>query len=222
MTDTAERRRPIRSFVRREGRMTVAQKRALEELWPRFGIEPGETLIDFSSAFGRDAPVVLDIGFGNGNALATLAAQQPQNNYLGIEVHRPGVGQLLRRLHDEGLANVRVLCADAKDVLTRNISDASLAAVYLLFPDPWPKQRHRKRRLVQSGFIELVRHKLKPGGVLYLATDWQDYAEHMRTVLAASSGFAPASVGTRPVTKYEVRGQRLGHPVCDLVYARVD
>ncbi len=222
MTDTAKQRRPIRSFVRREGRMTVAQKRALEELWPRFGIDPDEAPINFSAAFGRDAPVMLDIGFGNGNALAALAAQQPKNNYLGIEVHRPGVGHLLRRLHDENLANVRVLCADATDVLTRNISDASLAAVYLLFPDPWPKQRHHKRRLVQSEFIELVRHKLKLRGVLHLATDWQDYAEHMRTVLAASSGFAPAPAGMRPVTKYEARGQRLGHPVCDLVFTRVD
>src|SRR3989344_2246021 len=130
--------RPVRSFVRREGRMTVAQKRALEELWPRFGIDPDEAPINFSAAFGRDAPVVLDIGFGNGNALAALAAQQPQNNYLGIEVHRPGIGHLLRRLHDENLANVRVLCADAKEVLTRNIPDASLAAGCRLFPAPGP------------------------------------------------------------------------------------
>jgi len=214
--------RPIRSFVRREGRMTLAQARALEELWPRFGIEPGDDLLDFSAAFGRRAPVVLEIGFGNGNALAALAAQHPQNNYLGIEVHRPGVGHLLRRLHDKSLANVRVLCVDAKEVLARNIPDASLAAVYLLFPDPWPKQRHHKRRLVQPEFIELVRRKLKPRGVLHLATDWQDYAEHMQAVLAASSGFAPAPTGMRPATKYEARGRRLGHPVCDLVYARVD
>ena len=213
--------RPIRSFVRREGRMTPAQKRALEELWPRFGIEPGETPIDFSAVFGRRVPVVLEIGFGNGNALAALAAQQPQNNYLGIEVHRPGVGHLLRRLYGENLTNVRVLCADAKEVLARNIPDASLAAVYLLFPDPWPKQRHHKRRLVQPEFIELVRHKLKLRGVLHLATDWQDYAEHMRTVLAASSGFAPAPAGLRPDTKYETRGRRLGHVVRDLVYVRV-
>ncbi len=213
--------RPIRSFVRREGRLTPAQARALAELWPRFGIEAGETPIDFSAAFGRAAPVVLEIGFGNGNALAALAAQQPQNNYLGIEVHRPGVGQLLRRLHDECLANVRVLCADAKEVLARNVPDASLAAVYVLFPDPWPKQRHHKRRLVQPDFIELVRRKLKPGGVLHLATDWQDYAEHMQAVLGASSGFAPAPAGLRPDTKYEARGRRLGHAVRDLVYVRV-
>ncbi len=221
MTVPEKPRRPIRSFVRREGRLTPAQARALAELWPRFGIEAGETPIDFSAAFGRAAPVVLEIGFGNGNALAALAAQQPQNNYLGIEVHRPGVGQLLRRLHAERLANVRVLCADAKEVLARNIPDASLAAVYVLFPDPWPKQRHHKRRLVQPDFIELVRRKLKPGGVLHLATDWQDYAEHMQAVLGAASGFAPAPAGLRPDTKYEARGRRLGHAVRDLVYVRV-
>ncbi len=201
--------------------MTPAQKRALEELWPRFGIEPGETPIDFSAVFGRRVPVVLEIGFGNGNALAALAAQQPQNNYLGIEVHRPGVGHLLRRLYGENLTNVRVLCADAKEVLAHNIPDASLAAVYLLFPDPWPKQRHHKRRLVQPEFIELVRRKLKLGGVLHLATDWQDYAEHMQAVLGTSSGFAPAPAGLRPDTKYEARGRRLGHVVRDLVYVRV-
>lgn len=202
--------------------MTAAQKRALAELFPRYGLTPAEGALDFLDVFGRPAPVLLEIGFGNGDTLAALAAQHPENNYLGIEVHRPGVGHLLRRLHDENLANVRVLCADAKDVLTHNISDASLTAVYLLFPDPWPKQRHHKRRLVQSEFIELVRHKLKLRGALHLATDWQDYAEHMRTVLAASSGFAPAPADTRPVTKYEARGRRLGHPVCDLVFTRVD
>ena len=217
----ADKRRPIRSFVRREGRMTPAQARALEELWPRFGLTPGDDLLDFSAAFGRRAPVVLEVGFGNGNVLAALAAQQPQNNYLGIEVHRPGVGHLLRRLHGESLANVRVLCVDAKEVLARNIPDASLAAVYLLFPDPWPKQRHHKRRLVQPEFIELVRRKLKLGGVLHLATDWQDYAEHMQAVLGASSGFAPAPAGLRPDTKYAARGRRLGHVVRDLVYVRV-
>lgn len=222
MSETDKPRRPIRSFVRREGRMTAAQKRALAELFPRYGLTVAEGPIDFPDVFGRRAPVAVEIGFGNGNALAALAAQHPENNYLGIEVHRPGVGHLLRRLHGESLANVRVLCADAKEVLTRNIPDASLAAVYLLFPDPWPKQRHRKRRLVQSEFIELVRHKLKLRGVLHLATDWQDYAEHMRTVLAASSGFAPAPAGSRPATKYEARGRRLGHSVCDLVYARVE
>lgn len=220
--------RPIRSFVRRERRLTPAQARALKELRPRFGIEPGEGPIDFSAAFGRAAPLMLEIGFGNGDALATLAAQHPENNYLGIEVHCPGVGHLLRRLRDEHLANVRVICADAKEVLARNIPDSSLAAVYLLFPDPWPKRRHHKRRLVQPEFIELVWRKLKPGGILHLATDWQDYAEHMLAMLTAAAGFEnlagaagfAARPAERPLTKFERRGQRLGHEVRDLVFRR--
>jgi tRNA (guanine-N7-)-methyltransferase len=214
-------RRPVRSFVRREGRMTAAQKRALAELYPRFGLTPGEAPIDFFAAFGRTAPVVLEIGFGNGDALARLAAAHPETDYLGIEVHRPGVGRLLARLAAEGLTNVRVVCADAKEVLARNIPDASLTAVYVLFPDPWPKKRHHKRRLVQPEFVQLLRRKLVPGGVLHLATDWPAYAGHMRAVLGAAEGFAPAATAARPDTKYEARGRRLGHPVTDLAYVRV-
>ncbi len=213
--------RPIRSFVRREGRMTDAQRQALQELLPRFGLDPGDSRLDFSAAFGRAAPVMLEIGFGNGDALATLAAQHPENDYLGIEVHRPGIGRLLARLETEGLTNVRVLCADAKDVLARNIADESLSAVYVLFPDPWPKKRHHKRRLVQPAFVELIRRKLKVGGVLHLATDWGNYADHMQAVLTGAAGFAPVAAGPRPGTKYEARGKRLGHAVRDLVYARV-
>ncbi len=218
---TAVRRRPIRSFVRREGRMTAAQKRALAELYPRYGLAPGDNPIDFPAAFGRTAPVALEIGFGNGDALACQAAAHPENNYLGIEVHRPGVGRLLARIAAEGLANVRVVCADAKEILTRNIPDDSLAAVYVLFPDPWPKKRHHKRRLVQPEFVQLVRRKLKPGGVLHLATDWPAYAEHMEAVLRTAEGFAEAPAAPRPDTKYEARGRRLGHPVRDLAYVRV-
>jgi len=215
--------RPVRSFVRREGRMTAAQKRALAELLPRYGLTVGEGLVDFSDAFGRRAPVVLEIGFGNGDTLAALAAQNPQNNYLGIEVHRPGVGRLLARLEAEGLNNVRVLCADAKETLVQYVPDESLSAVYVLFPDPWPKQRHHKRRLVQPDFIELVRRKLEPGGRLHLATDWSAYAEQMQEVLVHAQGFAPAmSVESRPPTKYEARGHRLGHVVRDLVYVRAE
>lgn len=211
--------RPIRSFVRREGRMTAAQKRALVELYPRYGLAAGAP-IDFAAAFGRRAPVMLDIGFGNGMALAEQAALHPENNYLGIEVHRPGVGQLLTRLATGALHNVRVICADAKEVLARDIAEGSLAAVYLLFPDPWPKKRHHKRRLVQPDFIALVQRALAPGGMLHLATDWADYAEDMRAVLAQAPGFAPAPPGMRPTTKYEARGRRLGHTVTDLVYVR--
>ena len=219
----ADKRRPIRSFVRREGRMTAAQKRALAELLPRYGLTVGEGPIDFPDAFGRRAPVMLEIGFGNGDTLAALAAQNPQNNYLGIEVHRPSVGRLLARLEAEGLNNVRVLCADAKETLVQYVPDESLSAVYVLFPDPWPKQRHYKRRLVQPDFIELVRRKLEPGGRLHLATDWSAYAEQMQEVLAHAPGFAPAmSVESRPPTKYEARGHRLGHVVRDLVYVRAE
>ncbi len=201
--------------------MTEAQKRALAELYPRYGLAPGDELIDFAAAFGRNAPVALEIGFGNGDALARQAAAHPETDYLGIEVHRPGVGRLLARIVAEGLANVRVICADAKEILTRNIPDGSLTAVYLLFPDPWPKKRHHKRRLVQPDFVQLARRKLKLGGVLHLATDWPAYAEHMETVLNTAGGFAPAEAAARPDTKYEARGRRLGHPVRDLAYVRV-
>lgn len=202
--------------------MTAAQKRALTELFPRYGLTVGAGPIDFLGAFGRRAPVMLEIGFGNGDTLATLAAQHPENNYLGIEVHRPGVGRLLARLETEGLNNVRVLCADAREMLAQHVPDESLSAVYVLFPDPWPKKRHHKRRLVQPDFIELLRRKLKPGGRLYLATDWSTYAEHMQAVLAAQAqGFVSTdAVDTRPPTKYEARGHRLGHVVQDLVYVR--
>ncbi len=201
--------------------MTEAQKRALAELYPRYGLAPGDEPIDFVGAFGRAAPVALEIGFGNGDALARQAAAHPEIDYLGIEVHRPGVGRLLARVATEGLTNVRVVCADAKEILTRNIPDGSLAAVYVLFPDPWPKKRHHKRRLVQPDFVQLARRKLKLGGVLHLATDWPAYAEHMETVLHVSEGFAPAEAAARPDTKYEARGRRLGHPVRDLAYVRV-
>lgn len=213
--------RPVRSFVRREGRMTAAQKRALAGLYPRYGLVPGDNPIDFLAAYGRSAPVALEIGFGNGDALARLAAAHPEIDYLGVEVHRPGVGRLLARLEAEGLTNVRVVCADAKEVVARNIPDGSLTAVYVLFPDPWPKKRHHKRRLVQPDFVQLLRRKLALGGMLHLATDWPAYAEHMQAVLRAAEGFAAVSAAARPDTKYEARGRRLGHPVTDLAYARV-
>jgi tRNA (guanine-N7-)-methyltransferase len=219
--------RPIRSFVRREGRITVAQKRALDELLPRYGAPAGEAPLDFVALFGRRAPVHVEIGFGNGESLAAMAAAHPENNYLGIEVHRPGVGVLLRRAAAEGLANLRVLSMDAREVLERRIPDGSLAAVYLFFPDPWPKKRHHKRRLLQAEFATLVQRKLAPGGVFHLATDWQDYAEHMLAVLSQAAGFDNAAGaggyaerGERPVSKYERRGARLGHGVWDLVFRR--
>lgn len=228
MTSAPIPHRAIRSFVRREGRITDAQRRALEELLPRYGIESGAAPLDFTALFGRDAPVHVEVGFGNGEALAAMAAAHPQNNYLGIEVHRPGVGALLRRIEAEGLTNVRVACTDAKELLEQRIPEASLSAVYIFFPDPWHKKRHHKRRLVQAEFTALLAHKLKPGGLLHLATDWEDYAQHMLAVLSAAEGFentaGPSQYvsrpETRPCTRFERRGQRLGHGVWDLLFHR--
>ncbi len=220
--------RPIRSFVRRESRMTASQERALKQLWPRYGVGIEARPLDCDAVFGRQAPVILEIGFGNGDALQASAMANPQNNYLGVEVHRPGIGTLLRRLEASGIENVRVMHADAVEVLKTTIPDGSLAAVRLFFPDPWPKKRHHKRRLVQPEFAELVRRKLKPGGYFHLATDWEEYAVHMRTVLSQTPGlvevtgqerFSSLSHG-RSSTKFEMRGRRLGHGVQDLVFER--
>ena len=228
MPDTHTPRRPIRSFVRREGRLTSGQARALEDLWPRFGIEPGETEIDFASVFGRVASVVLEIGFGDGETFAAIAAAHPQNNYIGMEVHRPGVGSLLLRLKEQEIKNVRVICDDASNVMQSNIADESLDAIYLFFPDPWPKRKHHKRRLVRPAFIQQLRRKLKIGGTFNMATDWQDYADHMMRVMLAAKGFTnTAGKGKfspkpefRPETKFERRGLKLGHGVWDLVFRR--
>jgi tRNA (guanine-N7-)-methyltransferase len=228
MPESSHLRRRIRSFVRREGRLTAAQARALEQQWPRLGLEPGDSEIDFPRVFGRSAPVILEIGFGNGESLATIAESHPQNDYIGIEVHRPGVGSLLLRLEQQQIDNVRVICHDAAEVIQKNIPDNSLDAIYLFFPDPWPKKKHHKRRLVQAGLVQQLRQKLKVGGRLHMATDWQDYAEHMLVVMSAADGFANTAASGdycprpdyRPETKFERRGLRLGHGVWDLVYKR--
>ncbi len=224
--------RPIRSFVRREGRLTSAQERALDELWPRFGIDNDTSLLDFDALFGRSAPRVLEIGFGNGELLAELAATHPDHDYLGLEVHRPGVGHLLIAAGRAGLTNVRVICDDAMEVLRHRLPAGSLDAVLLLFPDPWPKKRHHKRRIVGPEFLSLVAAALRPGGRLHLATDWQNYAEHMFEALSRCPDFRNSVAGddyttgaverpdSRPVTKYENRGQRLGHEVWDYVFVR--
>jgi tRNA (guanine-N7-)-methyltransferase len=214
--------------MRRESRITPAQLRALGELWPRYGIPEGQAPLDWPSVFGRRAPVILEIGFGNGEALAAAAAAHPENNYLGIEVHRPGAGSLLRRIEVGTLSNVRVLLGDASEILAQRIPDASLAAVHLFFPDPWPKKRHHKRRLVQPEFAALVARKLEAGGYFHLATDWPAYAEHMAAVLSRTEGLVDASgegrfqelVVGRLSTRFEQRGRRLGHEVRDLVYLR--
>ncbi len=218
----------MRSYVRREGRMTVAQRQALATLWPRYGIDAGREILVPRKVFGREAPLHLEIGFGMGDTLLALAKGNPQCDYLGVEVHRPGVGRLLLGLAERELQNVRVLCADAGDVLEHNLAPHSLAAIYLLFPDPWPKKRHHKRRLVQPAWAALACSRLRLGGELLIATDWQDYAEHMLDVLdgtqeltncAGAGHFAPPGEG-RPETKFERRGRRLGHAVWELRYRR--
>lgn len=230
MSDHPQPLRRIRSFVRREGRLTPGQQRALDELWPRFGLEAQGGLLELDELFGRRAPRILEIGYGNGESLIAMAKTHPQQDYIGIEVHRPGVGRLLHRMEEEGIENIRSFCADAVEVLEQRIPDQSLDALYLFFPDPWHKKRHHKRRQVQPAWAQLVRRKLKPGGILHMATDWEDYAQHMLTVLAAAEGFCNTSPSGdfvarpdyRPLTKFEQRGQRLGHGVWDLIFERCE
>ena len=221
--------RKVRSFVRRSGRMTVAQQRALVELMPRFGIPFQPRAMDLHGAFGRRAPLVLDIGFGDGTALFALAASHPANDYLGIEVHEPGIGHLLLLLQRARLHNVRVIAHDAVEVVSRMLPPGRVDAVKLLFPDPWPKKRHHKRRLVQPGFVRDIARVLKPGGLFHIATDWTDYADHVAEVMRGCAQFGPLHAEEaasdplcrRPTTKFERRGIALGHPVTDLYYRRV-
>ncbi len=220
--------RRIRSYVRREGRITAAQQRALRELWPRFGVDPGDAPLELHQLFARRAPVVVEIGFGSGDALLEMATRDPQSDYLGVEVWRPGVGSLLLRLAAAGVGNVRLILADAVEVLERNIAQASLAAVLVFFPDPWPKKRHHKRRLVQPAFAELVASRLQSGGRVHVATDWADYADAMLQALSAQAQLANAAgrgrfaarPDYRPLTRYEARGEALGHQVWDLVFEK--
>jgi tRNA (guanine-N7-)-methyltransferase len=219
--------RRVRSYVRREGRMTKAQQQALTRLSGRYAIASEGTL-DLDAQFGRTAPRVLEIGFGMGDTLAAMAQVRPEWDFLGIEVHRPGVGSLLRRLNRDAITNVRIICADAVEVLQRQLPDDCLDAVHLFFPDPWPKSRHHKRRIVQPAFAEQVRRKLKAGGRFHLATDWEDYARHMLQVMGGAPGFRNAAgagryaprPADRPLTKFERRGRHLGHGVWDLIFVR--
>lgn len=220
--------RPIRSFVRREGRLTKGQQRALDQLWDKFGISNETSLLDLDKEFARSVPRVLEIGFGNGHSLAQMAAENFDNDYLGIEVHRPGVGALLLLIEEHGLKNVRLICDDAVEVLKHRIADNSFDRVQLFFPDPWHKKRHHKRRIVQPDFVSLIAQKLKSGGIFHLATDWEDYALHMAEVMSQSADFENTAKNDdfvprpdyRPLTKFEQRGQRLGHGVWDLIYKR--
>lgn len=219
--------RPIRSFVLRQGRMSNAQTRALETLLPRWGIPYQESLLDLDTAFGRSAPKILEIGFGMGDSTATIAAAHPQNDYLGIEVHGPGVGSLLNQIEALSLSNLRVIQHDAVEVLKHMIAPASLDGVHIFFPDPWHKKKHHKRRLIQPELVALLCEKLKPGGYLHAATDWQEYAEHILAVLAAEPKLANSAIDFapkpdyRPLTKFEQRGIKLGHGVWDIVFRKV-
>ena len=223
-----ERRRPIRSYVLRGGRMTPAQQRAFDQHWSRWGLEHAAGSLDFERVFGRPGERVLEIGFGMGQSLLAMAQASPASNFVGIEVHRPGVGRLLHGMAGQGVDNIRVYCHDAVEVLRDCVPQASLDCVQIFFPDPWHKKRHHKRRLIQAPFLELLASRLRPGGRLHLATDWEHYAQQMLALLEASpqlanscpAGFAPRP-DSRPPTRFERRGERLGHGVWDLVFVRV-
>jgi tRNA (guanine-N7-)-methyltransferase len=220
--------RRVRSFVLRMGRMTAGQQRAIDSFWPSKGLSLEQGVLDFPQVFGRSAPVVLEIGFGMGWSLVQMAKEAPHQDFIGIEVHRPGVGKLLHDMAEQQVENIRVYCDDAVEVLEQCIPDGSLAGVQIFFPDPWHKKRHNKRRLIQPEFVQRLRQKLAIGGVLHAATDWQDYAEHILAVMTqaegfrnqAGEGYAPRPAH-RPTTKFEQRGERLGHGVWDLLFERV-
>jgi tRNA (guanine-N7-)-methyltransferase len=223
----SETRRTIRSYVLRQGRVSDAQQRAYVSLLPRFGIPFAHELIDLDHVFGRSAPRVVEIGFGMGETTAQIAALNPGNDYLGIEVHTPGVGGLLKLLAERALTNVRVIQHDAVEVLAHMIAPSSFDAAHIFFPDPWPKKRHHKRRLIQSPFVALLAQRLKPGAYIHVATDWENYAEQMLTVLSAEPllvNTSPAYADrpdSRPLTKFESRGLKLGHRVWDIVFQRI-
>lgn len=230
MTEPQPLRRPIRTFVLRQGRLTAAQERAFQALWPLYGVDwqPGKAL-DLHAVFGNGHPVDLEIGFGSGETLVTLAELHPERNYLGIEVHRPGVGHALLEIDKRGLENVRVLRQDALEVLGQGLGPESLAAVYLLFPDPWPKRRHHKRRILNPAFVRLLARVIAPGGRFHAATDWAPYAEQMLEVLTAAENLFENNAGPgrfaprpddRPITRFERRGERLGHAAWELSFRR--
>jgi len=231
MNEPAPHHRPIRSFVLRQGRLTPAQERAFATLWPKYGIdwEPN-TPLDLPALFGNLRPVYLEIGFGNGETLAEMAARHPERNYLGVEVHAPGVGHLLLEIERRGLGNLHLLQRDAVELLKSGLPPASLAGVYLFFPDPWPKKKHHKRRILTPGFVELLARVIRPGGRFHAATDWEHYAYKMLDVLSTADRLFANDTGPRafsprpddrPQTKFERRGQRLGHGVWDLVFRRL-
>lgn len=226
--DAQQTNREIRSFVLRQGRLTSAQQYALDNYWQQYGIDFSAQSVSFSEIFGNDHEVIFEIGFGNGESLLQQAKNQPAENFIGIEVHAPGVGHLLHHIHDAGLNNLKIIRHDAVEVLKQQIADDSISKLQLFFPDPWHKKRHHKRRIINPEFIALVHKKLKPGGLFHLATDWLHYAEQMLMQLDASEGFIntagnghfSANSGERCETKFERRGIRLGHEVRDLIYKK--
>ena len=231
MTETFElrpeyKRKDIRSFVIRAGRITEGQKKAFDEVWPDYGLSLFDGLIDPEAIFGRKAPLVLEVGFGMGDSLLNMAKADPDKDFIGIEVHPPGVGRLINNAKLEGLTNLKVYMADANDVLEDCIPDACLSRFQLYFPDPWHKKKHNKRRIVKEAFAQAVRQKLAVGGVLHMATDWEPYAEHMMEVMSQTEGYNNQAgefcyserPSYRPNTKFEKRGERLGHGVWDLLF----
>ncbi|GAC13757.1 tRNA (guanosine(46)-N7)-methyltransferase TrmB [Aliiglaciecola lipolytica] len=219
----------IRSFVKREGRLTKGQAKALEEFWPTMGLLHSDGKLDFEQVFGRIAPIVLEIGFGMGKSLVEMAANETDKDFIGIEVHRPGVGTCMAEADEQGVSNLRVFEHDAVEVLADCVADQSIDRLQLFFPDPWHKKRHHKRRIIQPDFVQKLRAKLKIGGVFHMATDWENYAEHMLEVMSSAEGFKNLSQHddyvprpeNRPLTKFEQRGHRLGHGVWDLMFERV-
>ncbi len=217
----------IRSFIRRQGRMTMAQQQALENYSGKYCLDPNADL-DIKQVFEREAPLCIEIGFGNGDSLAQMAIANPDKNFIGIEVHRPGVGHLMLQLEQNGINNVRIYCHDAMEIIEQKIADNSLNAMYLFFPDPWPKKKHHKRRIVRPSFVDLLAKKLKPEGYFHAATDWENYAQAMLTHLSAHNGLSNASQSSsycerpnyRLLTKFEQRGIRLGHGVWDLIFIK--
>lgn len=226
--DETSARRTIRSFVRRTGRITSSQQRALDQLWPEYGVGYDDAPLDFAQLFGRAAPVVLEIGFGNGESLVELAAANPDLDFLGVEVHEPGIGHCLLKAEDARIRNLKLISHDAVEVLQNQVPDGSLARVNLYFPDPWPKKRHHKRRIVQPGFVELVADKLGDQGTLNIATDWANYAEHIDDILSRSDRFTCIEHRehdgddpfARPQTKFEKRGLKKGHRISDRCYVK--
>lgn len=228
MPDTTNRPRTIRSFVRRAGRLTASQQKALDEFWPEFGFEYTEQPLDFAVLFGNDNPVVLEIGFGNGESLVALANAHPELNFIGVEVHDPGIGHCMIKARQAQVSNLRLINHDAIEVLDRQIPDSSLARVNLYFPDPWPKKRHHKRRIVQPAFLDRIANKLSNAGSLHIATDWAPYADHIDAVFVDFPRFRCTDRcehdGSQPLercaTKFERRGLRKGHPIVDWIFTK--